>query len=496
MRVHTVVVASLIGMLGSSGLAWALSTSSPQRSDAPAWPDARAALDAPAVLAAPVQAAAAPTARSEFEVEGTLQLAASLGHAAVQTDRTDETFVFINLTAQSEPVAAPLTPSHVTIVVDRSGSMRGSRMNTALTAARGMVSQMRDGDVVSVVSYNERAQVEVFPTRLDNRSRQRVLADVSNIRASGHTCLSCGVERALSMSSPASDLHRVLVLSDGKANRGQNTTRGFSSLATMARTSQTPVTSVGIGVDYDERLLSSISRGTNGAHHFVERLDQLQPVFRQELDQLQQTVATTATVEVTLAPDVELLEVLDRGTTRQGNRLVVPFGSFAAGEDKTLLLRVRLPARQLGIADVGSIALRYTDAASGLQQRANGVLEVAVADTKDSLNPAVAARVSQSKTIRDLSTINDLIDAGRDAEARTAVARGRARLKRERAEAEEVLPLSAAADTSFADQSFALGLAGANAAEAAAADKGGGAAAPKTRKAASKRNAALAHPFN
>ncbi|MBL4688940.1 MAG: VWA domain-containing protein [Nannocystaceae bacterium] len=376
--------------------------------------------------------------------------------------------------------------------------MKGSRMNTALTAARGMVTRLRDRDTVSVVAYAQDAELVVAPTTLTPSSRAAVLRALSTISARGNTCISCGLEQALAL-APRGDgaVHRIVLLSDGKANRGGRTLADFAGIAQQARRSQTAVTSIGVGVDYDQRLLASLSRGTNGAHHFVERLSQLAPIFEQELQALAQSVAASTTVEVQLAPGVELLEVVDRASSRDGQRLIVPFGSFSAGEDKTLLMRVRLPPREHGVQAVGDIALRYTDASTGRRERADATLEVTVGDTKSELVPTVVARIAQSETVRDIGAINALIDAGRDDAASNAIKRSRKRIRKRRDEslARGLKPGSAAAD-SFAFQDAALGKAGLNVEQAREAQVQGDRDAPATRKAASKRSEALASPFD
>lgn len=496
MRVHTVVIASVLGMAASSAAAWSLGPGG-----AVTTADARVTAADPekkwespgADSDTPDQLAVAAKARSEFSVEGTVKLTGRMGHPVIADGRSDDTFVFLNLSAQQEAFGASVTPADVTIVIDRSGSMRGARMDMAIAAARGMVSNMRNGDTVSVVSYDANASVVVPPTRIDPRSRGEVMARVLGVRPGGHTCVSCGVEQALALAPRGRDTaHRVLLLSDGKANRGLSTSSQFASVAQMARRTQSSVTSIGLGIDYDERLLSSLSRQTNGFHHFAERPDQLQPIFEQELEAVSKTVAAAASVDVTLAPGVQLLEVMDRANTRDGNRINVPFGTFTAGTDKTLLLRVRLPAGQQGIRSVGDFALNYTDAATGRRELAQGALEVTVGSQTAELDPTVEARVAQSETVRELDAANALLAAGREDEARVALGRSRSRVKKRRKAASGRGSFAPAAARSFDVQEQTLNDAFKSAGEARTSRLKGDANAPKR---ASKANTQALNPF-
>ena len=204
-------------------------------------------------------------------------------------------------------------------------------------------------------------------------------------------------------------------------------------------------------------------------------------------------MASAANVEVTLAPGVQLLEVLERQSTRDGNRVIVPVGSVAVGEEKTVLLRVRLPSREAGIRTVGDVELSYTDATTGRLERANGSLEVAFGDTTTEIDPTVEASIAQFETVREIRAINDLIADGRDREALERARRGRARVKKKRkktlSRSDKFLP---GASRSFDRQQQAFDFAETNAEEVTAAPA---TEAPKQRKAATKRNAAQLNPF-
>lgn len=497
MRVHTVVFASALGMVASSALAWSFAPIGVREAEAAEAVSANASASEAETtnkLAVAAPEDAEPEIASSFEVDGTLRLSGRLGHETVVANRGDETYLQVTLQAPTEDIGASVTPADVTIVVDRSGSMRGSRMDTALAAARTMVSSLRDGDTVSVVAYSNDAEVVVPPTRLDARTRSQVIRDVFDIRAAGSTCLQCGVTEALALAPRTFDANRrVLLLSDGKANRGAQTVSEFARISESARQLETAVTSIGVGIDYDERLLESISRATNGAHHFVERLNQLQPIFEEELRSLEKTVASAASVEVTLAPGVQLLEVLERQSTLDGNRVIVPVGSVAVGEEKTILLHVRMPVREEGIRTVGDVALSYTDATTGRLERADGSLQVAFADARTELDPTVEASIEQFETVREIRAINDLIADGRDRDALDRARRGRARVKKKRkstlSRSDTFLP---GASRSFDKQQQAFDFAETNAAEVAAAPEP---AAPQRRKEATKRNAAQLNPF-
>src|SRR5690606_9645312 len=162
-----------------------------------------------------------------FTRSGTLQIEARAGHARLSAESPGQTFLLV--TTKPAPAAAA-TPAnvHLAVVVDRSGSMKGRRIEHALAAARGMVSRLRDGDVVSVIAYDTQPETLLPATTLDSFSRSRALASLANITPRGDTCISCGLDAAMSaLNARTGMVNRILLLSDGEATAGVRDLSGF-----------------------------------------------------------------------------------------------------------------------------------------------------------------------------------------------------------------------------------------------------------------------------
>ncbi|MEX1365663.1 MAG: VWA domain-containing protein, partial [Nannocystaceae bacterium] len=369
---------------------------------------------------------------ASFVSGDTLLLEGRLGHAVLDAQRDNETFLLLQVGAATEDLAAAVTPVNLAIVIDRSRSLEGRRLDNALSAARGMIRRLRDGDTVSVVTYNTETSVVVPATVLDRRSRDDVLFALRGIEARGHTCISCGVEAGLSAMGRRAGVSRMLLLSDGEANAGIRDVPGFERLAEQARTRDVAISTIGVDVDYNERVMFAVARSSNGRHYFVEDEAGLPRIFEQELESLVRTVATRAEVEIDLAPGVTVLEILDRSFTRDGNRVIVPFGAFAQGDDKTLLMRLRLPRGQAGDLPVADVRMRYEDLTQGRPGRCEGSLLVQLSDDASrvsALDPIVEARVARSETSAALQRANELFSEGDVAAARRTLDSSRGRIR-------------------------------------------------------------------
>jgi Ca-activated chloride channel family protein len=332
MKVKSVGILAAAGMLLSSLTVWSLTTPKPEQIPLTALPEPTASIRVPDRPAA--------FSGNRFVSGNKLMVDGRLGHASVEAERAGENFLFVDISAQQDAASAA-APLNLTIVIDRSGSMKGARLRNAVDAARNMVSRLRDGDVVSLVTYNTQSDVRVPPTPMDTVGRSRVLGALSGIHATGDTCISCGIKTGIEQLQARNNMvNRMLLLSDGEATAGVRDMEGFRRIAERARLMSIPISSIGVDVDYNERLLAALARESNGRHHFVENTSDLSAIFDEELQSLNRTVADAAELSVELAPNVEIIEVFDRVFRREGRRLVVPFGSFSAGERKTLLVKV------------------------------------------------------------------------------------------------------------------------------------------------------------
>jgi Ca-activated chloride channel homolog len=354
------------------------------------------------------------SALSSFSAGNVLRLDGRLGHARLLADAPGETYVFAEVAADGRD-AATAAPLNLAIVVDRSGSMKGKRLANALDAARGMIRRLRDGDVLSVIAYDTRTETIVPATTLDGFSRDRALASLSSIVAGGDTCISCGLDAAMAaLRSRSGMVMRTLLLSDGEATAGVKDLDGFRRIAASARSMGCPISSIGVDLDYNERVLSTLARESNGQHYFAETNADLQNAFDRELRSLVRTVANDAEIQLDLAPGVEVVEVVDRSFRRDGQKLFVRMGTFSAGDKKTLLVKVRVPKGSPGETEVARLSLAFTDPTSGRKLDVGGKLEteLVTSGAQQEVDPQVAARLGRTETADAIEEANQLFESG------------------------------------------------------------------------------------
>jgi Ca-activated chloride channel homolog len=418
MKVNKVAALAAVGMLCTSVSVYSLTPTGGVRLTGN---DTRPSTTRPGIgIEAIVTLPDAGATGARFTAGSTLVIEGRLGHERLPVAKSGETFVMLEVRSQSGVKAAP-APANLSIVIDRSGSMKGSRIRNAINAASAAVSRLRDGDVVSVVTFDTTTLVAVPPTSIDAQSRGRVAAGIRAITLGGDTCISCGIEEGMALlEQTPGRVSRMVVLSDGDANHGVRDVPGFRAIAQRAMNRGIPLTTIGVDVDYNEKIMAALAQDSNGRHYFVANDGDLGRVFEAEADGVTSAVASSAEVAIDLAPGVELDRVFDRSFRRAGGRITIPLGTFSDGDVKTVLLKVRVPSEVLGARAVASVDLSYRDLARSADGHAVGQLALAVtgAAGEGELDSVVNGRVQRSETAAALKDANGLFEQGRFAEAR------------------------------------------------------------------------------
>ncbi len=404
MKIHTLLACSVLGMTGTSMSVAALMPAAPS---APASP----ADDSPVEAVVPQAAGLV-----EFGSESGLHVQAWSGHPAVPLESSFETYLLVDV--QPAAAAAPATqdPIHTVVVVDASGSMKGVRLDNAKRAAEGMVRRLRSQDLVTVLAYDTQVRTVIGPVRASSRIKDEVGARLSAITARGNTCMSCAVKAATERLAQTSGslLRHVVLLSDGEPTAGDMSVAAFQKLGVAAAKRDVSISSIGVDLSYDERLLSALSARSNGQHHFARSAADLPGIFDKEVGALLGTVGKDVRVTVELANGVELVRAFDRPVERSGRVVRARLGTLAEGDKKTLLLKVRAK-----LAAAGPLAsVRVEHSAGGNRSVGEAVLIVGAAKAGGAgdLIPAVAARVQSSETARLLRDSGLLLRTGRAAD--------------------------------------------------------------------------------
>jgi Ca-activated chloride channel family protein len=253
-------------------------------------------------------------------------------------------------------------PVNLAVVIDRSGSMAGEKLENAKASARQLVSQLRTDDRFSIVAYGSDVTVLFASALATGANKDAAFAALASMYDDGGTNLSGGLEAGAAQiaSYPMADaLSRIVLISDGMANEGIILPEQLSALARSTAERGVSITTVGVGLDFDERVMTEIAVSGRGNYYFCEASTALGQMFATELESLGATVATQLRLSLTPADGVEVLDAYGYPLVREGGQTIVNVADLRAGEARKVVLRLRVTANRLGAMKLADVGLRF-----------------------------------------------------------------------------------------------------------------------------------------
>ncbi len=325
----------------------------------------------------------AMTASSSWTVASQVGLEVGVSNPTMLAGEKETNYVRIALTGFDLPAAEDRPPVNVAIVIDNSGSMSGKKIAQARKAAITAVNRLQDADIVSVVLYNSSAQVLVPATRATDRAE--IIRKIESVAASGSTALFAGVSKGAAEVRKFLDgesVNRVILLSDGKANVGPKSPRELERLGASLVKEGISVSTLGLGLNYNEDLMSGLASAGSGNHIFIEEADDLIAVFNSEFNDLMSVVAGNFKIDATLAPGVRPVRVLGVKADISGQSVRIPLTQLYARQQRYFVLEVEVDAgRPDTTQHLISVSVQYKNM---------------VTETTDKLSSSVDIRFSES----------------------------------------------------------------------------------------------------
>jgi Ca-activated chloride channel family protein len=207
--------------------------------------------------------------------------------------------VLIRIPAKAE-VRERHTPLSVALVLDRSGSMRGARLEAAKGAVKHFIDQLNPNDEVCLVTYDEQVAVPLPLTKVSG-FRPLLPEILSSISSGGSTNLHAGwLEGAqqLAPESGGSKICRVVLLSDGKANAGLQGVRTICDQVSQLAAAGITTSTIGIGLDFNEYLMTEIAIAGHGTAMYGDRAEDLIEPLESEVELLNNLVWHEVSLEI------------------------------------------------------------------------------------------------------------------------------------------------------------------------------------------------------
>ncbi len=280
------------------------------------------------------------------------------------------------------------------MVLDRSGSMEGAKIDSLKRAVMEAIDTLRPEDTVAVVVFDETADVIVPATPATDKVALK--NRVEGIRVQGGTAMSTGLQvgaAEVRKNLTPDRVNQLLVLTDGQTWGDEDQCR---DIARQLGAEGVRITALGLGDEWNEQLLDDLADATQGTSDYIADPGDIEKYF--------QAVATAA--QTIAVRNARLLLRLVQGASPRAVYRVLPMianlgfkpiserevnvdlGDVQADPGASVLVELMLPANAPGAYRVAQVELQYdVPAEQRLDQRVRADIMLEFSSTPGKVDP-------------------------------------------------------------------------------------------------------------
>jgi len=291
-----------------------------------------------------------------------MTLHASADRPLIRAGASSTRYIRVLVNAPPAPGRPERLPLDLALVVDRSGSMSGGKLDLAKLAARRAVDLLGSNDRLALVDYDDEVRVLAEGSLVTGAHRARLHQGIDRMESGGSTNLAGGWLTGcaeVARGQRAGSVARTLLLSDGLANVGITDVDTLRHHASELRARGVATSTLGIGADFDERLMEGVARAGAGNFYYLERAEQIPDFLASELGDALEVVARGARLVVTADPGMTIESLDGRRTTRHGHETEIALDDLVSRQELELVLKVTFPTGAIG--SMAQLSLRLTD---------------------------------------------------------------------------------------------------------------------------------------
>ncbi len=272
----------------------------------------------------------------------------------------------------------PNPPVNLCLVIDRSTSMQGARLDQVKSAVLQVIDSLHESDTFSVVAFSDKAEV-IVPAQRGLAERTLAKAKVSTLMAQGGTeilqGILCGLIELHQNLSPAAVNH-LLLLTDGRTYGDE---ADCLMLATLAASDGIAISGLGIGDEWNDKFVDDLVGRTGGASAYINAAGDVAAFVQDAVHSLSNAYAERINAQVTLDPNVELETVFRVSPDAGPIPLEQPLrlGSLPKTQPASILFKFRLPAVSPGPQGIARMSF-YADIVSLGRRGERLVLDLAL----------------------------------------------------------------------------------------------------------------------
>ncbi len=337
---------------------------------------------------------------------GEVTLAAALA-CPTYNERSRECLLLkVDYAAGPMPISRPAL--NIALVLDRSNSMReDQKLAYSLEAARGVVQNMTERDMLSIVAINEQATIVAAAGRVVNKAF--LYHRLEEIFASGHADLSTGLLEGITQVqrlSAEGQVRHVLLFTDASAIRERTASASLQKNVQQAAALGISVSTFAVGSDHNGRLLAALASLGGGRYAYIKSPDRISTALNNVLHDPLPTVARDAAVRVTLTQG-HIRKFYGQLPAPPTRTQTLPIGDLRATERGFILAALEPAAFAFGTTIQAEVRLDFVDPLTHKPQSRQMRLQSSYASDSDGTStdatpsPAILADVLAALELAD-----------------------------------------------------------------------------------------------
>ena len=278
--------------------------------------------------------------------------------------------------------------------------MEGAKIEKARQAAAVAIDKLGDDDFFSLVIYDDQAEVLIEPQRVGGPSHREELKErIQRIRPGGGTALYAGVSlgaKQVRQFFANERVNRVILLSDGLANNGPSTPSELAALGRELRSGGIAVSTVGVGDDYNEDLMTALAEASRANYYYVKDAEKLPGIFAEELSAARSLLARSVTIRITAPDGVRLKEIIGRPDIECRDRVAeITMPEMFGAEKRRFLVRCVAEGNLAGAIEATQVELNYATVDGTAAPTQRQAAKVAFTDDAKKADASVQVQVAR-----------------------------------------------------------------------------------------------------
>lgn len=264
-------------------------------------------------------------------------------------------------------------PANFGLVLDRSGSMEGEKMDNLKEAVGYVADHLSDNDLVSVTIFDD--QVETLIPNQPAKNREEIKSMLAKVIPRGGTQISDGLKAGMDEVKKGFSKDRVnhiLLLTDGQTWDDEE---ACLTLSDAAGQQGIAITSIGIGEDWNEKLLLQIAERSHGNSHWIQNPISILDAFQQDVEGVQSVAAVNLKVTARMSQGVKpvkvyttapmIADVSKKAVNKSG--VVADLGPLDGKKGQAVLIEARVAAQKAGKFRLGQVEVTYDIPSQGVK---------------------------------------------------------------------------------------------------------------------------------